>query len=220
MTEPGCGNDSSRGRMRTILLLASGHVLPLPSFASRRMPPSPRGGRKGTNPQRPCRGRRPDAPAAHGNGLLPPSANPHMPGRERRPRRSAQQHSPEALRWANPHSPCRARRPRRAAQQHSRFPLTLGEFASASRREGACPFRQGMSRHPPTLGEFARGSRICPGFPVSARVLRGKGKPFPYNETAADSPPVATCLWCCCGTGHGLGDVPYKAPLSMRRWGR
>ena len=32
---PGCGNDSSRGRMRTILPFASGHVLPLPSSASR-----------------------------------------------------------------------------------------------------------------------------------------------------------------------------------------
>ena len=64
----------------------------------------------------------------------------------------------------------------------------FGEFAAVPRREGACPFRQGKSRFPPTLGESASVQRIRPGFPVSDRVLRGKGKPFPYNETAADSP--------------------------------
>ena len=44
---PRCGNDCSRGDMRSILPSASGQVLPLPSFAWRRMPPSPAGGRIG-----------------------------------------------------------------------------------------------------------------------------------------------------------------------------
>ena len=35
VTEPRCGNDRNRGSMRTILPFASGHVLPLPSSASR-----------------------------------------------------------------------------------------------------------------------------------------------------------------------------------------
>ena len=30
--------------------------------------------------------------------------------------------------------------------------------------------------------------RIRPGFPVSDHVLRGKGKPFPYNGKAENSP--------------------------------
>ena len=32
--------------------------------------------------------------------------------------------------------------------------------------------------------------------------------------SAADSPDVAAHLRCCCGTGHGLDAVPYKALLS------
>jgi len=48
-----------------------------------------------------------------------------------------------------------------------------------------------MPRYPLTLGESANVQRIRPGFPVSDRVLRGKGKPFPYNEAAANSPDVA-----------------------------
>ena len=140
--------------------------------------------------QLPCRGRRPDGPAAHGNGLLPPTANPHTPGRERRPRRSAQQHRTKAIRQANPHLPRRARRPRRAAQQHSGFPQRRANSQLPPCREGACPFRQGMPRYPTTLGESATVSRIRPGFPLSDHVLRGKGQPFPYNGTAANSPQV------------------------------
>jgi len=105
---------------------AGGEILPLPSSASREigechLPPEGEG--RG-NAHRPCRGRRPDAPVAHGNDLPPPTANPHTAGRERRPRRSTQQHKTEASRQANPHPPirrihprCRARRPRRALQR-------------------------------------------------------------------------------------------------------
>jgi len=45
-------------------------------------------------------------------------------------------------------------------------------------------------------------------------VLHGKGKPFPYNEVAADSPDVADCLW------RLLRDVedavPYNKMLRFR----
>ena len=44
VTGPRCGNDR-RGKA-TILPSASGHVLPLPSFALRQMPPSPAGHRR------------------------------------------------------------------------------------------------------------------------------------------------------------------------------
>ena len=79
------------------------------------------------------------------------------------------------------------------------FPQFRANSQAPPCREGACPFRQGMPRRPPTLGESASVQRIRPGFSMSDRVLRGKGKPFPYNETAADSPGVAACLWRCCG---------------------
>ncbi len=143
----------------------------------------------------------PTAPAAHGNDLITPTANPHTPGRECRPRRSAQQHRTKASRPANPHLPRPVGRadPGAPGSNAHVVPQFRANSQAPPCREGACPFRQGMPRRPPTLGESASVQRIRPGFSMSDRVLSGKGKPFPYNETAADSPGVAACLWRCCG---------------------
>ena len=131
----------------------------------------------------------PTAPAAHGNDLITPTANPHTPvGR------------------ADPGAP--------RSNAHGFLQLWANSQAPPC-REGACPFRQGMPRRPPTLGESATVQRIRPGFSMSASVLRGKGKPFPYNETAADSPGVAACLWRCCGRAGDAG--PYNEMLRIRR---
>ena len=114
----------------------------------------------------PCRGRRPAhgrAPAAHGKGLLPPSANPHKSGRKRRPRRSAQQYRTEASRPANPHSPCRGRRPRRP-RSNAAFPANNGRirrtFLKISPllpgRRDAGPYKA-AARSPPILPPAGEG---------------------------------------------------------------
>ena len=54
-----------------------------------------------------------------------------------------------------------------------------------------------------TCGESASVYRIRPGYPMSDRVLRGKGKPFPCNETAANLPGFF---------GHPRRTHPFPPP--------
>ena len=63
---------------------------------------------------------------------------------------------------------------------------------------------------PADLGRIRNVSRIRPGFPVSARMLRGKGKPFPYNEMLR-----IRRMWCLVfGVAAGVVEDadPYKTP--------
>ena len=144
----------------------------------------PRWGKERGSAQRPCRGAASRRPGSSGEIItnvrrirstsVVGRADPGAPGAAT----AKTSHHLRRIRFR----PGRERRPRRSAQQRPRFPHLWANPQPRPRWEGACPFRQGMPGCPPTLGESANVSRIRPGFPVSARVLRGKGKPFPYIE--------------------------------------
>jgi len=131
---PQCENDRSRGGMQRFLPFASGHVLPLPSSASRgiggcHLPPL--GAGKG------------GCEFAGGGAWLWCCCAARRVGA---PYNELTRIRPNAFMWEDPAAECRGRR--------------------------------------------------------SLQI------------SAADSPDVAAHLRCCCGTGHGLDAVPYKALLS------
>ena len=188
----GCANDFTvcqrSGSPSSVIRLAG----------DRRMPPSPRGRRKGTNPQRPCRGRRPDAPAAAAMACFclrqirtHPVGNtvPGVPRSSTQPKQSVGRIRTHPVGRADPGAP-RSNTPVFHNFGQNRKRLPGGKGLAPSGRE--CPdTRQPWANSQP-YSAFARG------FPVLGRVLRGKGKPFPYNGTVADSPDVGSCLPCCC----------------------
>ena len=65
------------------------------------------------------------------------------------------------------------------------------------------------------LGEFANGCAFAQRCSMSRVYLRGKGKPFPYRGTAADSPGVGNGFrYCCaaCRVGTPYNGARADAP--------
>ena len=58
--------------------------------------------------------------------------------------------------------------------------------------------------------------RIRPNASMWENPAAGRRGCRPLGGVSANSANVAALLRCCCGTGHGLDDVPYKALLLRR----